>query len=344
MSLNQFSQEFVFCNVCHIRYSKEDPLNLTSCAHILCKQHISPDKKCPVCQTEDISIIKLLESKHQQLPTDVKLFFEPIPNLMENIYNVANFQVRGLLSQLQYYQNHCVKLREKVARQQQLLYKAKQELDAVASLKERNRQLESLLRGGNNFFSNITPNSVSSFKEPPHTVDLTLDVEEPQQLFVDKLKKTTSFRKNSNSHNIKNLTPTRQSEKNVTPMNSLIAESTHINKYFESSSRDSKAPILNSSSISPLGHSSLSYNQSTGSSKTVIGITKDLIKKPKFPNALERLRINKRNNTTQDETVRRTISNSTHVKSSNGDKTFNPRKRSTTSNTLSSYNNFKRIK
>ncbi|CAI4047042.1 hypothetical protein SKDZ_12G4200 [Saccharomyces kudriavzevii ZP591] len=208
MSDSIFEQPFVYCGVCHRRTSHGDPLRLTSCAHILCSQH-SPltSKVCPICHSSDISIIKLVESK--QLPTDIRIFFEPLPPLLESLYNVSQFQLKGLSNQCQYYQNHCLKLREKCARQQQLLYQAKVELDSMAGLKKRIQELETVLKHSNvpsislGLMSTKTNHQIHY--QPPPTVDLTVDDNSLEEFeaksFIKKLKKNSSLRNSSKNNN-----------------------------------------------------------------------------------------------------------------------------------------------
>ncbi|CAI5010671.1 ANL_collapsed_G0039050.mRNA.1.CDS.1 [Saccharomyces cerevisiae] len=203
-----FEQPFVYCGVCHRRTSHGDPLRLTSCAHILCSQH-SPltSKVCPICRSSDISIINLVDSK--QLPTDIRIFFEPLPPLLESLYNVSQFQLNGLSKQCQYYQNHCLKLREKCARQQQLLYQAKIELDSMAILKKRIQELESVLNHNNVSSMSVgvlpTRNSHQNHYQPPPTVDLTVDDNSLEEFeaksFIKKLKKNSSLRNSSKNNN-----------------------------------------------------------------------------------------------------------------------------------------------
>lgn len=206
MSDALFDKNFVFCSICHQRAATGNPLILTSCAHILCDKHLSMDNICPICKTNDISTVRLVEQ--QTLPKDVKLFFQPLPTLIENIYNISIFQINGLNEQIHYYQSHCIKLREKVARQQQLLYQAKNELDKIPLLKQKIQYLEdsiqSITRNVSTTNKNKTPvtkdhlkgskHKVSSFfnrktntsfglnstdsyvqTQPPPTVDLTID-------------------------------------------------------------------------------------------------------------------------------------------------------------------------
>lgn len=155
-----FQQSFVYCQICHQRWHQQEPLHLTSCAHILCKKHLQNYNNrsiCAVCSNENISSLVLNDER--SLPDDVKLFFQPLPNFIETLHQITQFQFNNLMNQVQYYQSNCIKLREKIARQQQLLYQAKQELDTIPQLKLEITHLETLLRNkeemlGNN--SNIS--------------------------------------------------------------------------------------------------------------------------------------------------------------------------------------------
>ncbi|CCD27121.1 SUMO ligase CST9 NDAI_0J02290 [Naumovozyma dairenensis CBS 421] len=383
MSSNSlFDQPFVYCAICHRRSAKEDPLGLTSCAHILCSQHLSPSKICPACNTNDISIIRLVDNK--TLPNDVKIFFEPIPQALESLYNVSQFQISGLRKQCQYYQNHCVKLREKCARQQQLLYKAKQELDSIPPLKKQITELENIIKrqeenmsrtknqnyligngrrnNNNNMYTFPSCSSTSSSMgnhPPPPTIDLTLDYDDGgsesdinniEQTFINKLKKTSSLRKNlqqnrNNSNNNSGIMMT--SSKNIP----IVAESTqyspmvqekdlHIalssssNEAISSGHSSSNLTFnlnsnLNSSKFLPTSHTTTvtsallgnknNENKNSNNNKMM----KPINKRKQFPNALENLRIVKRNNTIgASNRPTRSILNSqgiiTHMKSSDG--------------------------
>ena len=210
-----FNQGFVYCFICHRRHSPEDPLRLTSCAHILCSAHSSNSSECPVCSTRHISIMELTDRR--TLPSDVLSYFLPMPELAETLYNASQFQQQALLNQIQYYQDHVVKLREKVARQQQLLYKAKKELDGVTDLKRQVSSLENQLqersapmRTSSKFFdtkrrsSSVSTKDISGYNTPapPMTVDLTMDEVIPQEdTFLSKLKKSSSSLRGSTLQN-----------------------------------------------------------------------------------------------------------------------------------------------
>ncbi|KAG0672382.1 hypothetical protein C6P45_003066 [Maudiozyma exigua] len=397
-----FEQSFVYCNICHRRHSNGDPLRLTSCAHILCSMHVNNDNICSVCSTHDISVIKLEADKN--LPTDVTAFFEPLTNLLETVYNVSQFQQQALVNQIQYYQTHCVKLREKVARQQQLLYKAKQELDGVTQLKNHVANLEMQLRQANvnrknsnnyrsqsqtisKFFDRKSSNklSVTNFDtksntslQPPMTVDLTMDdsSHEDGGNFLSKLKRTASLRNGivtaTNTTNTRQILP----ETNNYPINTysgnpnnnvsrngsiavndgIEAESTQLAKYTYSpnngrsvtkdltSMRVSSLSSLSSGSGSR-GHSSLTYGSSHSNQTKDRNNNNSALNRNKFPQALDRLRIAKRNSTTNNEPIR-TISNSqgiiAHMRSSgsnnnnrNTNSTFSSNRRSLTSQVTS---------
>lgn len=294
MSEGLFNQAFVYCGVCHRNSTTEDPLYLTSCAHTLCSQHLN-NRVCPICATCDILVIKLVENK--QLPDDIKILFQPIPNVLENLYNVSQFQITGLVNQCQFYQDHCMKLREKCARQRQLLFQAKQELDSVATLKSRVAELESMLKGKRRSDS-ITRSASSVFTEtrPADMVDLTLDessIEGNEESFIKKLKTTSSLR-NKLMQPLRNM-PTSANlivDKSYTA-NSAIAESTQLCRYMSTpGSQQEKNSFSSSSAVLPPPISAASVAPSSTRSKGTTAKSQ-----LHFPSALEKLRLVKRNHT-----------------------------------------------
>lgn len=146
-----FKQIFIFCALCHQRATTGNSLFLTSCTHILSHKYLPKNGICPICKTYDFSTISLIEK--QTLPNDVNLFFQPLTTLIENIHDVSVFQNNGLNEQIQYFQAHCIKMRERVARQQQLLYQAKKELDKIPFLKQKIQYLEESIK---NLIRNVT--------------------------------------------------------------------------------------------------------------------------------------------------------------------------------------------
>lgn len=226
MASSLFDQPFVHCGVCHRVSSQEDPLYLTSCAHTLCSQHMNIEI-CPICHISDILVIKLTDSK--QLPDEIKMLFQPIPSLLENFHNVSQFQITGMVNQCHYYRSTCEKLKEKCARQRQLLFQAKEELDSVASLKNRIAELELRLQ------SQFTPSSSTVFSglrtnhRAPDTVDLTLE-DNQEESFIRKLKTTNSLRNKRRTVDL----PHSEDSSNSSISN-VIAESTHVDNVTDQS-------------------------------------------------------------------------------------------------------------
>lgn len=318
---SKFKQAYIYCSVCHQRYTKEDPLHLTSCAHILCTKHINVTNVCPVCGTKDISVIKLLDSK--PLPNDVKLFFEPIPDILEMLYNVTQFQMNGLVNQIEYYQNHCVKLREKVARQQQLLIQAKQELDLIPNMRKKINELENRIKGGDNrngrshtgtFFNSRS--QIVKPKEPPPTVDLTLDDEFSQeQPFLTKVKLGNPNLTVAKSHIGKSITKHERSRDFTSSNDTVMAESTQIGNHFTYSPLSKPTGrVVTVSTLSSSGNDKLVSTDITTPDRNrtaIISSPRYGLVTPKsiynrnskmqFPTPLEKLTIIKRHNTV-DET------------------------------------------
>lgn len=283
-----FDQPFVYCGVCHKHSTKEEPLYLTSCAHTLCLQHLN-NTICPICGTRDILVIKLVETK--QLPEDIRILFQPIPAVLENLYNVSQFQITGLVNQCQYYQENCIKLREKCARQRQLLYQAKEELDAVAKLKSRIAELEASLarRSGH---MNSSGSSVFTAMKPPDTVDLTGDdhvLQRDEQSFIQKLKTSSSLR-NKLQQPLKRQTSASVFDRSFND-NEAIAESTQLDRFISTPSTLSGKKYCSSPIVDPLTKASTAVRTDTrGSEDSKKG-------QSQFPSALDKLRIVKRNHT-----------------------------------------------
>ena len=331
-----FNQGFVYCFVCHRRHSAEYPLRLTSCAHILCTSHIDNSNECPVCNARHISVIEL--SERRTLPSDVLSYFLPLPELAETLYNASQFQQQALANQIQYYQDHVVKLREKVARQQQLLYKAKKELETVSKLKHEVASLEKQLQERaaapnttSKFFDTRRRSSSMSTRDiqgystpaPPMTVDLTLDDSMgSDDTFLTKLKRTTPSLKGNALQNKGQYVSTAPQESTTKTSHAsgytarrqnsgnLAAESTHLSLQRFAHS-PSNIGVGNPSSLQPNTSSSPIHTNLLRSSQNMVSKPREQAggrnqsttqTQNRFPQSLSSLRIIKRNNTTSNDT------------------------------------------
>lgn len=294
MSDGLFNQPFVYCGICHRQSSREDPLHLTSCAHILCSEHLNT-AACPICKNKDVMAVRLVENK--QLPQDIRDLFQPMSTLLENLYIVSQFQSSGLINQCHYYQEHCIKLREKCARQRQLLYQAKHELDSVARLKSRVAELEAMLakHGESSGRFKSTESSVFTALKRPDTIDLTTETgdgiaAQDEHSFLRKLKNSSPLR-----HKLQRQVPLkampRSSEvvEKTFSADGAIAESTQLN----GTAGDLYRKQSNSSLIEgrSSGNSAVISNSDLGAKKT------NTMSQSQFPSALNKLRIVKRNHT-----------------------------------------------
>lgn len=262
-----------------------------------------------LCDAHDVSVVKL--SDDRQLPQDIRVFFQPIQQTLEVLYNVSQFQMIGLINQCKYYQDHVLKLQAKCAKQRQLLFQAKNELDSIPKLKSKITELESQLKKMKNeetpFFSKQNfgngkrglPNSSSSsyqrsstsifsnvknqFRHPPATVDLTLeDDDDIEGNFVKKL------RQNSN---LKKTYPTTSSN--------IVAESTHIDNVLPDDSFYDNRNLRQTVSRQVPSRNSITSD-----------MPNDINDKMQFPTALEKLRIVRRNNTLSSTPTKNSFSES----------------------------------
>lgn len=291
MSGELFNQQFVHCAICHKQSSRQYPLYLTSCAHILCSEHLG-GKVCTICKTNDVLAIKLEEKK--EMPDEIKTLFQPIPSMLESLYNASQFQITGLINQCHYYKENCLKLSEKCGRQRELLLQAKQELDSVVQLESKIQELESCLRKQKRTtLSGIRTNSPSSSsstiftqQKPPDTVDLTTEEslsDKEEKNFIERLKITSSLR---------NKLPLQKMEcPDSADDNSCIAESTHLGSEVSAVRTPQGGDILPvSAGASPKFDNLLA--RSCGNHNGEVRKYQS-----KFPSAIDRLRIVKRNNT-----------------------------------------------
>lgn len=297
MSDELFNQPFVYCGICHRQSSREDPLHLTSCAHILCSEHLNT-AACPICKNKDVMAVRLVESK--QLPQDIRDLFQPMSTLLENLYIVSQFQSSSLMNQCHYYQEHCIKLREKCARQRQLLYQAKHELDSVARLKSRVADLEAMLAKRGDSSSRFKSNETSVFTtlKRPDTIDLTTEAgdgiaaQQDEHSFLRKLKNSSPLR-NKLQRQIPLKAMSRSSEvvEKTFSADGAIAESTQLNG--TSTPGDHYGKPSNSSLIEGRSNrnSAVISNGELGAKKT------NAMSQSQFPSALNKLRIVKRNHT-----------------------------------------------
>lgn len=286
---NLYLQHFVHCGVCHKRAGKGDSLWLTSCAHLLCDTHLTPSKICSICGNKDISCIKLGEQK-KPVPAEVQAYFEPVTTMVENVYNVAQFQVRGLTEQCEYYQKACITLKDKCGRQQQLLFKAKQELDNIPKLRQRIKELEDKLR----YYKG---EGIGRDRILPQTVDLTAERDDENNNnndnnFMNKFKSNSGLK--SSIKNIKTLSREPSFESSRNSMNSgtfAVAESTHLSRGTSISSEHSN--FKNSPRNIIQTYSAMDKN--------VLGVTNDasVNSSSRIPEILNRLKL-KRNHTVEN--------------------------------------------
>ncbi|KAL3231411.1 Chromosome stability protein 9 [Nakaseomyces bracarensis] len=284
--------------------------------------------------------------------------------LIQNVYNAANFQVSGLSEQCQYYQKVCLTLKEKCGRQQQLLFKAKQELDNIPKLRNRIKELEEKLKySSSSDVDRVRRVSKSNSNVPP-TVDLTQENDDEQ--FISKFKSNRVLKATVNRKSRDNIVREHSSDIGM-PMTQetfAVAESTHISKNTPITSdnsgnikpvRSSIVGIMNRSTnrIDPLKNS---QNSITGNNSRI-------------PELLSRLKL-KRNHTVEErsnqmtqrtflmsqkvnnETIRDILNpplgyNALQLRrSSNSQQINTTKKRSSTDSSLriSSNNKFRRLK
>ncbi|AET38756.1 SUMO ligase CST9 Ecym_3263 [Eremothecium cymbalariae DBVPG len=298
MDLNQ---PFVHCSRCNLPYDRNVVFSLTSCAHILCEKHIPGSGKpmrCPVCQKDNISVLKLSSDPHvnSKFPAEVQNFFIPFTRHLEPLYSIAQFQWDALSEQCEYYKSISYKLQEKCNRQRQLLYNAREELEQLSELKERVKQLEGMHEvspcGHSRQQQRIVQRGPAAVPNRPETIDLT---DSEQVSFISKLKDNNRLRN-------KNMSST-----------SIIAESTSLQPFTPESQHriqrtiakarnglftPTKFQALTPSSKSCSDSSNINEDTATTTMPPVFDAPRSNHMTDSLPPAIERLKLKRSNTST----------------------------------------------
>ncbi|CAG8688295.1 15376_t:CDS:2, partial [Dentiscutata heterogama] len=129
------SNEFLHCNACFAYLTSSTAQEtqirfwLTECGHVIClpclnkhgetsqeNSSTTTEHICPVCNAK-CAAVELTD----QLPPNLNMFFRPAYEIMDETADVLRFQQTNTFSLLRF-------LKDKVAKQKQLLDKAKDEL------------------------------------------------------------------------------------------------------------------------------------------------------------------------------------------------------------------------
>lgn len=86
--------EFVNCALCHLLFVPNDkgppavPFWLTECGHIVCNNHLNPDRSCPKCGDQDIELMPL----QRDLEPPMVDWFRTLPHAIDGIANAVKVQ------------------------------------------------------------------------------------------------------------------------------------------------------------------------------------------------------------------------------------------------------------
>ncbi|KAF9564388.1 hypothetical protein CPC08DRAFT_631306 [Agrocybe pediades] len=112
--------EFVCCSRCRMPFGLENgsatvPFWLTECGHIICNNHLSPDRVCCQCGAQDIQLAPL----SRQMDAPMSEWFQSIPLSLDAIAYAAKFQQEAMASQIRYHKLRHQQLRQLVERLKQ---------------------------------------------------------------------------------------------------------------------------------------------------------------------------------------------------------------------------------
>lgn len=195
---------------------------------------------CPVCGIPGISTVPI----NTTLPEELKTFFIPTPQQIDLLNSSGKFQYCALVDRINNYKSTITKLNEKVKKQKEFLYAAKEEITHLSKYKskveELNQEIESLKMQlnenkrpdtfdlstedvGSNHHHN---NNFLAQHSPPPTITST-----PTALhtFIEKVHKQSSQRAIPTSRSINSLKQIQnQKYSEVQHKPSFFAESTKI--------------------------------------------------------------------------------------------------------------------
>lgn len=99
---------------------------------------------CPVCGTTGISTVPI----NTALPEELKTFFIPTPQQIDLLNSSGKFQYCALMDRINHYKSTITKLNDKIKKQKEFLYAAKEEITHLSKYKlkveELNQEIESL--------------------------------------------------------------------------------------------------------------------------------------------------------------------------------------------------------
>lgn len=200
-------EEYLYCGICY-KNIRDTTLYLTSCAHVICEEHVERDY-CNKCKNRGVSIIKI-EKDLNLIEDNIRDIIEPSYEKLSNLQFGNKFQFEQMKGLIDYYKNNAKVLREKNNRLKELLRKSRNELDKCSGYQREIEELKKEIKD-----RDIKERSLSNGK----------GIE-----FVNKLKKfSMKSRENSVTREDQRNNDQRNDNNNHIRNMSIQAESTNIN-------------------------------------------------------------------------------------------------------------------
>ncbi|KAI6118813.1 hypothetical protein EV401DRAFT_1540397 [Pisolithus croceorrhizus] len=104
--------DFVSCVICHFPFATSQkgppavPFWLTECGHVVCNNHLSPDRSCAKCGDQGIELIPL----QRNMDPPMSDWFRSLPHAIDGIANAVKFQQQSLATLVQHYRRQCLQL------------------------------------------------------------------------------------------------------------------------------------------------------------------------------------------------------------------------------------------
>ncbi|KAF9052927.1 hypothetical protein BJ165DRAFT_1444196 [Panaeolus papilionaceus] len=125
--------EFVSCAKCRMPFAMDNgtatvPFWLTECGHVICNNHLNPDRSCSQCNAPNIQLAPL----QREMDAPMSEWFRSIPSALDAVTFAAKYQQETMASQIRYYKSRHTQFRQFIERLRR----------DVAELKRSNEKLQ----------------------------------------------------------------------------------------------------------------------------------------------------------------------------------------------------------
>ncbi|KZS91052.1 hypothetical protein SISNIDRAFT_169015 [Sistotremastrum niveocremeum HHB9708] len=138
--------DFVHCGICYTTFVNPDnpnpnapptvPFWVTECGHVVCNNHLKPDKTCGVCGHTDVAVMAM----SRDLPDPMSQWFRPIPARQEELAFASNVQQETVSKLLKHYRRKHLRYKNILAQMKKQSDEDRRKIDHLRAENERLRK------------------------------------------------------------------------------------------------------------------------------------------------------------------------------------------------------------